>query len=177
MEKLSSSISGDISRDRLCSIGGGPGYDHLVIALATWFLYKAQPGRSEGELSTGTLLPKTVQTQVFGLYDQEWLPMMEQLEECFEGESESEIQSEKQDWWKQNQMTMHHGDLRRNLFDDESTSSCNDELMSTNDADRARLTSVRTADIVFQFVLHENASFLVDHETGWLQHRQVSMPL
>lgn len=158
---------------RVCSIGGGPGYDHLAIALASWFLYKVQPGtNADGESSSShALVPRTIQTQVFDLYHQEWLPMMEKLQECLEGEAETEIiQPKETEWWRHNRMTMHHGDLRLSLFDDDNndeSTSWDDEYIQANATNATLLTSVRAADIiVFQFVLHENASFLVDHETG-----------
>ena len=63
-------------------------------------------------------------------------------------------------------MTMHHCDLRLGLFDeDDNTTTAYATTVVESKAEL--LSSVRSADIiVFQFVLHENASFLVHKETG-----------
>ena len=116
---------------QMCSMGGGPGYDHVAICLVTWYLYKIQPQQS---------IPPRIRTRVFDLFDQEWLPILTELQECLHREAAHH----KDDWWNSSFMTMHHNDLREEELEEELK------------------TAIQQADIItFQFVLHENASFIV----------------
>eukprot|EP00956_Cyclotella_meneghiniana_P040567 scaffold199301_cov33-Cyclotella_meneghiniana.AAC.1 len=81
------------------------------------------------------LLSKRVKTEVYDLYNHDWKPVMESLGECFDDEKN---------------LTMHHVDLRLDLAD-----TANEQLRS----------SLSSVDIIcVQYVLHENASFIVNDQ-------------
>eukprot|EP00956_Cyclotella_meneghiniana_P022765 scaffold43428_cov22-Cyclotella_meneghiniana.AAC.1 len=110
------------------SLGGGPGFDHVSFCIAAQFLYDIQPHRN-------VLLPKRVKTEVYDLYNHDWKPVMESLDECFEDEKN---------------LTMHHVDLRLDL---------------ANEKHEQLRTSLPSVDIIcVQYVLHENASFIVNDQ-------------
>mmetsp|Transcript_50239 Transcript_50239/g.151234 ORF Transcript_50239/g.151234 Transcript_50239/m.151234 type:complete len:333 (-) Transcript_50239:208-1206(-) len=124
---------------RICSIGGGPGYDHVVGSAIAHYMRRMQP-HSNHFPGSEKLAEKLVQTQVFDLYHSDWLPIMNDLvDSCNQVEGSF--------------VTMHHADLRLSLC-----ATQNHELgMATLTADM----------FCFQFVLHENASFLErDSSTG-----------
>jgi hypothetical protein len=138
------------------------GYDHLALCLVAWYLYKAQGSCLDGSV----LRPQAVQTDIFDLFDQEWSPIMVDLEAAFRLEAEEQRGEEGQGqeeaaWWRGNRLHMHPGDVRQQVVavSEDSEEQEGGKLCST----------VRNTDIfVCQFVLHENASFLVDEDTGLL---------
>lgn len=142
-------ISGTDNEVAVCSIGGGPGYDHMAVVLVIWYLYKMQP---LGNLSNPqTIRPKQVRTEIFDLYDEDWKPIMSDLENCFKREAEELTNGHDKSWWLDNKVNMHCGDIRNKL-----------EPTEIAEADKGHLLlTLRSADfIIFQFVLHENSSFL-----------------
>ena len=180
---------------RVSSIGGGPGYDHIAVCLAALFLYKTQPQQSGNSVSCGDgalpvlAVPQPILTQIFDLYDQQWLPSMLDLQQAFLQESPGNSPScsggKGQDdidrvtvtapdlWWECNKMTMHPCDLRQSVCSfaavagqasssSSSSSGSNNTPGMAGGADMVMRDTVYTTDIfIFQFVLHENASFLV----------------
>lgn len=168
------------------------GYDHLAVCLAVWFLYMVQTPCSSSDSSSsdssssdsssvnssskcssshshsntcstvcaGGLQPPAVQTQIFDLFDQEWMPIVVDLEEAFQQEQQVEGQGHVQageGWWRGNRMTMQHGDLRKSWG-----------LSDGNVEEEEEVSLLQTDIFMCSFVLHENASFLVDEETGLL---------
>ena len=130
----------------IISIGGGPGYDHVAMCLASKFLHDIQPQRK-------VMKQRQITTRVFDLFDKDWEPVMVCLGECLhQSLSQDEIERRKDDGNcdavnNGSNMTMHHADIRLRLED-----ACN------NDLGRA----LEVVDIIcVQFCLHENASFIV----------------
>lgn len=81
------------------------------------------------------LVPNRVTTQVYDLYHRDWSPVMESLGECFDDRQH---------------LTMHHADLRLDL---------------ANEAHEHLRSSLSSVDIIcVQYVLHENASFIVNDQ-------------
>lgn len=115
------------------SIGGGPGYDHVAISLAAKFLYDVQPHQRQLQM-------RCINTQIFDLFHEEWGPSMSSLGECLNDTLFEESNCH---------MTMNHCDLRKGMDD-------------ALHADHFR-DAVESADIICaQFVLHENASFILE---------------
>jgi hypothetical protein len=140
--------------------------------------------------------PPAVQTTVFDLYDQEWLPILVDLKVAFQQE-EREYEGHEAAWWRDNHMTMRHGDLRQCQLHGDGDGKCDSEgedwrgdqsqsqsggqnnmedcasvKSSIFDGDDSKhiMNTVSNTDIfIFQFVLHENASYLVDEDTGFIQ--------
>ena len=133
----SSSSHDDNDNNRVvsvCSIGGGPAFDHISICCVVRFLQDLQSPSSMASSQT-----VDIHTRVFDLWDHHWGPIAEDLMHCWNNDDDTTTPT--------NSMTMHHADLRLSL-----ESPSNHEL----------LDAIPIADvIVFQFVLHENASFLV----------------
>eukprot|EP00956_Cyclotella_meneghiniana_P020488 scaffold36302_cov34-Cyclotella_meneghiniana.AAC.2 len=81
------------------------------------------------------LLPKRIKTEVYDLYNHDWKPVMQSLGECFDDEKH---------------LTMHHVDLRLDL---------------ANEAHEQLRSSLPSVDIIcVQYVLHENASYLINDQ-------------
>lgn len=156
------------------------GYDHLAVCLVAWFLFKVQISTCSdvGGINYrhsdfyADLKPPVIQTQIFDLFDKEWLPIMVDLDEAFREEHEhmceegqlegEEGRQREKEWWSGNHMSMHHGDLRRRA----PASSCSVGRGDKRDGDKGDAlllhTVLHTDIFICQFVLHENASFLVD---------------
>mmetsp|Transcript_681 Transcript_681/g.936 ORF Transcript_681/g.936 Transcript_681/m.936 type:complete len:434 (-) Transcript_681:79-1380(-) len=138
----------------VCSIGGGPGYDHMAVVLVVWYLYEMQ--RLRNHVSLRTIRPKHVKTDIFDLFHDEWRPIVSDLDKCFKQNIGHCLDDRDKSWWLNNEVKIHFGDVRNKL---ETTE------MTAND-DGHVLLSLRSVDlIVFQFVLHENSYFLLD-KTG-----------
>lgn len=137
---------------RVCSVGGGPAYDHVALTLVARFLARVQGGQSAG---TRRWDPRKIDTQVFDLYDEDWRPIADAVVECYAETWANEETFDEGDPSKDGGLvTMHHADIRFGL--DES---------SNGDSLRP---AVEKADIIcFQFVLHENALLLsAERENG-----------
>jgi hypothetical protein len=152
------------------------------MCLVAWFLYKVQ-GSSDDDTRGGFEGPPVIHTDIFDLYDEEWAPIVSDLQEAFKLEYQEEINNQGEatleeevsmgrvsrkeveaSWWGENSMFMHPGDLRRPAPDlalvEATTLPPHDQLL---------LNTVLNTDVfICQFVLHENASFLVNEETGLL---------
>jgi len=59
---------------RVCSIGGGPGFDHIAVNLVASFLHSIQPSHGVPSLLPSNIYMEQtiVETQVFELYYKEW---------------------------------------------------------------------------------------------------------
>jgi len=113
---------------RICSIGGGPGFDHVAISLAAHFLHLVQPIRENNNHRT-----RSIVTQVFDLYSADWEPIVTALGEACRNEIGNNNDS-------CSAMTNHFADLR--LPSDGAL------------LDAVAIVDI----VVFQFVLHENAA-------------------
>ena len=127
------------------SLGGGPGYDHVALCIGANFLHRAQPNSREFEV-------RHVQTQVFDLFDKDWKPVMSTLEECenqtFLAETAKDSTDRSNKRRSGSKMSMHHCDIRKGLDD-----VCHADLAN----------AIESADVIcVSFVLHENASFILD---------------
>lgn len=128
----------------ICSIGGGPGYDHVACYIVATFLHQIQ--------SAPSCKSRKVCTHIFDLFDQDWKSIMELLDYSIEStvsRISKELKSNKKDRIKattKSAMTMHYCDVRLSI-DDVANRELNNMLP--------------TADIIcFQYVLHENSSSL-----------------
>ena len=116
----------------VCSLGGGPGYDHIVLSIMAEFLDLCS-GSGDEQL---TLKRPQVKTRVFDLYDKAWGAVLDDVVEALGASGAS--------------ASMHPCDLRAGIE-------------SPNNIDLK--ASVPTADLfLYNFVLHENASFVANEE-------------
>mmetsp|Transcript_17864 Transcript_17864/g.29868 ORF Transcript_17864/g.29868 Transcript_17864/m.29868 type:complete len:443 (-) Transcript_17864:157-1485(-) len=156
-------------RIHVASCGGGPGFDHLAVCLAAWFLCEVQRRDADEVTTTRTLAPTFVHTDIFDLYNEEWAPIVDDLAKAFQQEQQGDEaagrgrawRARDVAWWQESCMTMHAGDLRQRAPRDTTVD------LSAHEALLLR-TVLHTDIFICQFVLHENASFLVDEETGLL---------
>ena len=81
---------------RICSIGGGPGFDHVAISLAAHLLHLVQPIPQNHRT-------RSIVTQVFDLYSADWEPIVTALGEACRNEIGNDSCS---------RMTNHFADLR-----------------------------------------------------------------
>ena len=135
------------------SLGGGPGFDHVALCIVSKFLHDIQPDQK-------VLRPRVINTKVFDLYDKEWEPIMFALGESYHdslsnhapgNNTELDYASDNVQFPNTNgkNMTMSHCDLRLGI----------DAQSHTN----ALAHAIETAAIIcVQFVLHENASYILD---------------
>lgn len=138
----------------VCSIGGGPGYDHIAICMVAQFLHQllSSSSTTDDEDDEHHYQQVTIQTRIFDLWNESWDPIAAELLQCW-NEIHPFVSSESPNPCdasaaaaSKNQMTMHPADLRLPLL-----------APSNRELDVA----IPNADlIVFQFVLHENAAFL-----------------
>ena len=159
----------------VCSIGGGPGFDHIAICMVATFLHSIvapshdhqQHQQQEEEQHSHDNVCPMIHTRVFDLWNDAWSPIANELMDCWKIgdppvllEPSSQIAADNRysnpspesslppirHRRHHHCMTMHHADLRKSLQE-----SSNIELKN----------AIPNADvIVFQFVLHENAVFL-----------------
>jgi hypothetical protein len=147
---------------RVVSLGGGPGYDHVALCLVARYLLLAQPFRWAGGPA---LRARTVATEVFDLYDEAWAPVAAAVagacrdgigridgvpppeEEKDEDEEEKDELEEGGDETGGDSCSMAFADLR---------------LGADHPSHAALREALELADlVVLQFVLHENAAFLL----------------
>lgn len=134
------------------SLGGGPGYDHVALCIAAKFFHRAQPNSREFEV-------RHVRTQVFDLFDNDWEPVMSTLEKCanqaFLAETAKDSTGCRNERSSGSNMSMHHCDIRKGL-----DGVCHADLVN----------AIENVDVIcISFVLHENASFILDkgHASHW----------
>ena len=123
--------------------------------MAVWFLYAALgPGLNNVE----DYVPPAVHTQVLDLFHEEWSPIMLDIEKAFqeEGVQEGAEPDLEVNWWNKSRMWMRHGDIRLDL----------NEIVAVELLDGFTDKLLSCDIFVFQFVLHENSSYIVNKDTG-----------
>ena len=121
------------------------------MCLGAWFLCELQRRDAEDEdIAAGTLVPVSVYTDIFDLYNEEWAPIVEDLAAAFQQEHHGDEvtgrrrSSRERDaaWWRENCMTMHAGDIR------EKAPSCSSVDLSAHET--LLLRTVQDTDITFK---------------------------
>jgi hypothetical protein len=141
----------DTSDVCVCSIGGGPGYDHISLCILSLFLRYVQSSAHAKSYRV-----RTVRTRVFDLFADDWQSIMDPLELSTRNSLSRTVKEldlkfgepliNQEERVQESQMTMHPCDIRMDLDGEE-----NKEL---------RNVLARTDIICLQYVLHENSSII-----------------
>jgi len=74
---------------RVCSVGDGPGYDHIALTIVSHFMHQVHcptifDGGGDGGGGGGpSLRPTPIITQAFDLFDRDWDPVKKTLDRCY----------------------------------------------------------------------------------------------
>ncbi|GFH44563.1 hypothetical protein CTEN210_01037 [Chaetoceros tenuissimus] len=147
LDKLQQGLDGPMSVN-VCSIGGGPGYEHVAVWIVLLFLINMN--------KTIEVPNVKMNTTVFDLFG-EWKDMAQSIENGL-AESIHEIQNEAiaTSIFQSGGMSMKLCDIRESL----DSTKINKDL----------LTSLECVDIIcFSFVIHENSSFILTKDKSEVQ--------
>ena len=141
----------------VCSLGGGPAFDHVALSIAAAFLVDVQPvnALAGGGVASTRHQPPQINTAVYDLYADQWSSIIEVVLDATQ-----EVVETSGSGWTTTEVVETSGFVTHpdNTVQNESCdirspleAVCNTHLATTT----------LTADIfIFSFVLHENASFL-----------------
>ena len=170
---------------KVCSVGGGPGIDHIALSVLRSFLAEVQPRQENEEtavIPVVSITAREVETIVFDLYAEDWLPIIRvvtaeeaesQGQRRGEGKTEeAEEVEEKEVEEKEKEVVVVEEEEKEKEREEHNQEQkkvtaeyCNICEPLTAPCNAALARSASEADLfVFQFVLHENASHLVVKE-------------
>ena len=164
---IPSQLKGSWDRDEncreicVCSIGGGPGYDHISLCILSSFFRYVQ-----SSVHARLYGVRAIRTRVFDLFADDWQSIMDPLQLSTNGalsrtvkeialEFGEPLNYSQEERVQESKMTMHSCDIRMDL-----DSSENKEL---------RMVLERTDIICLQYILHENSSLIApdkNHSTS-----------
>lgn len=149
---------------KVCSVGGGPAFDHVAVTLLASFLADVQP-REGREGREGVRAPQTVaaarrvETTVFDLYAENWLPIMRAVTATSASAGGTQAHAEGAEEGAEEGEEDAEGRTRGRGAVSAECCDIREPLSAPCNAALAR--SVIEADLfLFQFVLHENAAHL-----------------